>query len=450
MTRYLIIGAGAAGISAAEAIRSVDANGEVTVISEEADGYYSRPGLAYYLTSEIPEKHLYPFQESDFKRLQVRRLGAQVRRILPQEHQVELNDARRLSYDRLLIATGASAVQSKVPGSDLLGVVKLDTLDEARRILKLTHKTRRAVVVGGGITALELVEGLRARRIQTHYFLRGERYWSNVLDETESRIIEHRLKEEGVHIHYNTDLAEIIGKRVGKLDQVAGVRTVDGRQLACEMVAVAIGVQPRKALAEAAGLKVDRGVWVDEFLRTRTVEGDLFLDIYAAGDVAQVYDPLVGKAVVDSLWGPARQQGYTAGLNMAGQSVAYSKGVPFNVTRLAGLTTTIIGAVGGREVDEDLVGIARGDSETWRQLPDAIAAQSGFDVNHLRVLVGERTLMGAIVMGDQKLSQAIHHLVAEQADITPIREQLLNPSRPLGDILADFWITWRQHGAKQP
>jgi NADPH-dependent 2,4-dienoyl-CoA reductase/sulfur reductase-like enzyme len=189
---------------------------------------------------------------------------------------------------------------------------------------------------------------------------------------------------------------------------------------------------------------VDRGVLVDEFLATSVP------DIYAAGDVAQVFDPFSGRSIVDSLWGPARQQGRTAGLNMAGQRVPYHKGVPFNVTRLAGLTTTIIGTVGGGD-DEDVLGIARGDSETWRQLPDAIAAQDDFEVNRLRVMVGEQTLRGAIVMGDQTLSRPLHQLVAEQADIREIRGRLLADGAPVADILTKFWTSWSRHlGAQQP
>jgi NAD(P)H-nitrite reductase large subunit len=429
MSKYVIVGAGAAGVSAAEAIRSLDNSSEILLVHEEVDGYYSRPGLAYYLSQEIPEGHLYPFQEKEFEYLKVRRVHARAQRILPHENLVELQDGKLLTYDRLLIATGAYAAPAKVHGVELQGVVKIDTLDDARRIIKQARKARSAVVVGGGITALELVEGLRARGVRVHYFLRGDRYWSNVLDKTESQIVEHKLEEDGVQIHYHTEIAEILGKR----DHVVGVRTVDGHTIKCEMVGIAIGVLARKSLGTEAGLKVDRGILVDEYLRTSAP------DIYAAGDVAQVYDPILGKAILDSLWGPARMQGYTAGLNMTGQNVAYSKGVPFNVTRLAGLTTTIIGAVGGRDPDQDIIGIVRGDSETWRQIPDAIAAQSDFDINHLRVLVGDRFLLGAIVIGDQKLSMPIHHLISQRVDITSIRERLLHPGQHIANILADFW-----------
>jgi len=201
------------------------------------------------------------------------------------------------------------------------------------------------------------------------------------------------------------------------------------------MVAVAIGIRPRINLAAEAGLKVDRGILVDEYLQTSSA------DIFAAGDVAQVHDPRTGKSVVDSLWGPAREQGHAAGLNMTGSAVPYIKAVPFNVTRLAGLTTTIIGMV-GRGADSDLIGIARGDSETWRQLPDAIAAQSDFEVNHLRIMVGQQHLIGAILMGDQTLSQPLYHLISRQADIIPIRDQLLKPHVKLGDLIAHFWSEW--------
>jgi NADPH-dependent 2,4-dienoyl-CoA reductase/sulfur reductase-like enzyme len=446
MSKYVIIGAGAAGVSAIEAIRSQDPDSEITQICEEAAGYYSRPGLAYYLTGEISEDSLYPFQDSDFKRLKVQFINAQAKRIIPAEHRVELHNGRSLKYNRLLISIGAKAADVKTPGIELEGVVKLDNLEDAHRILKFARKRHTAVIVGGGITALELVEACRARGLKVHYFLRGDRYWSNVLDETESRIVEHRLKEEGIQIHYQTELSEVIGKR----GRVVGVQTADGRKINCDLVGIAIGIQPRKGLAEEAGLKTDRGISVDEFLNTSDP------DIFAAGDVAQVYDPTIGKAILDSLWSPARQQGYTAGLNMAGKKIPYYKGVPFNVTRLAGLTTTIIGGVGGRDEDADVVGIVRGDSEGWRQMPDAIVAQSNFNVNRLRILVGENHLVGALIMGDQTLSKAIHQIVREKVDISSIREKILLPNCPITDVIADFWsdiakINGRKlNAAKQP
>lgn len=435
--RYIVIGCGVAGIAACEGIRSAGDAGEIVLISDDPHGFYSRPGLAYYLTGEMSERGLFPRSKSDWQRLNIRFMRGRVTRLMPAQHQVEINQGEQLSYDRLLLALGSRAVQLDIPGAELEGVVKLDHLDDARRILKFARRGKTAVVIGGGITALELVEGLISRGVKVHYPLRSDRYWRNVLDEDESRLIEQRLQEDGVKLYHQTNIVEILGKR----KRVIGARFQDGRILRCDIIAFAIGIWPCAELARDASLNVERGILVDEYLRTSDS------DIYAAGDVAQVYDPVSRRAILDSLWGPAREQGFFAGLNMAGQKRAYIKSTPFNVTRLAGLTTTIIGTVGhGR--DEDLMGIARGDSETWRELPEAIVAQSGFDVNCIRLLVGEKTLLGAILMGDQTLSIPLQKIISGNIDISSIREKLLAPNPPVTELVADFWSSWRiQHAS---
>ncbi|HNB35634.1 MAG TPA: FAD-dependent oxidoreductase, partial [Anaerolineales bacterium] len=372
-------------------------------------------------------KALFPKTREEYARLNFKFMNTRVTEIDREKKSVLLNGKTPLTYDKLLIATGASAVPLTVPGANLQGVVKLDHLNDAHSITKLAKRGRTAIVVGGGITALELTEGLLARGMNVHYLLRGDRYWSNVLDEGESRIVEARLQAEGVTLHYRSDIAEIVGK-----SKVSGVRLKDGQSLKCDLLAYAIGVSPRMELARAAGLDVERGILVNEYLQTNDP------DIFAAGDVAQVFDPLTGHSVLDSLWNPAREQGFAAGLNMAGQNKPYLKSAPFNVTRLAGLTTTIIGAVGhGR--DEDVLGIARGDSETWRELPDAIVAQGGFDVNHVRLVIGEKSLHGAVVMGDQTLSTPLQNIISKQIDISPIRERLLARDAKIADVLVEFW-----------
>jgi NAD(P)H-nitrite reductase large subunit len=213
---------------------------------------------------------------------------------------------------------------------------------------------------------------------------------------------------------------------------VAGIRLANGQSVACDLLAYGIGIQPRITLAKEAGIICERGILVDEHMRTN------LLDIFAAGDVAQVFDPASGRSVLDSLWSPAREQGSVAGMNMAGKNMAYLKAVPFNVTRLAGLTTTIIGTVGSGQ-SGDPVTIARGDSETWREVPDAIIAQSGFDTNHLRLMIASKTIVGAIVIGDQKLSSALQTIIRDRIEITSIRAQLIAPNAPIADLLAHFW-----------
>ncbi|MCC7117560.1 MAG: NAD(P)/FAD-dependent oxidoreductase [Anaerolineales bacterium] len=430
--KRVIVGAGVAGIAAIEAIRSLDSIGEIVMVGDDPHGYYSRPGLAYYLTGELHDKTLYPRASEDYRKLNFRYVKGRVKNILRDAHVLELENGPSISYDKLLIAVGAQAAPLEIPGATLDGVLKLDHMEDAKRILKQARRGKTAIVVGGGITALELTEGLLSRGMNVHYLLRGDRYWSGVLDDQESRIVEGRLQEVGVTLHHRAEAIEILGRK----NRVIGVRLRDGRVMKCDLVAYAIGIHPRVELARQAGLAVDRGILVNEHLQTNDV------NIFAAGDVAQVYDPSTGRSALDSLWSSAREQGYAAGLNMAGKATVYVKSIPFNVTRLAGLTTTIIGAVGAGD-DKDLVGIARGDSETWRQLPDAMVAQSGFDVNRVRLLLGEKRLLGAVVMGDQKLSYPLEKIVSESVDISPIREELLSPQARIGDVIAKFWASMR-------
>jgi nitrite reductase (NADH) large subunit len=297
----------------------------------------------------------------------------------------------------------------------------------------LAGRGKTAVVVGGGITALELVEGLLARRLRVHYFMRSARYWSDVLDETESHIILERLRHEGVVIHPNTQVREALGVR-GRL---TAVETQTGEKIPCQMLAVAIGVRPRVELARAAGLKVDKGIVVNQFLQTSKPE------VYAAGDVAQVHDPHSGAATLDVLWSTALAQGRVAGANMAGANLAYVKDIPFNVTQLAGLKVTIIGAV-GKGKDDDLVTIARGDSEAWRHSPKAWVLTEEHDVNRVRLLVGERRIVGALVMGDQTWSRPLQRLIVGEADITPIRSALLGDGGTALAHLANFYQQWER------
>ncbi len=429
MTRHIIVGTGVAGYAAAETLRTLDPSAEILLISDDPYGFYSRPGLAYYLTGEIPEKQLFLFSKNGRLNLDVQHIQARVTRLDPKTHTIKTDKAGAFTYGRLLLATGASAVPLDIPGAKLRGVVKLDNLEDTKHILSLVRRTKTAVVVGGGVVAVELVEGLLAQGIKVHYFLRGDWFWANVLGESEARMVERHLSHDEVTIHHNTEIAEILGKR-GK---VSGVRTAEGTVINCDMVAVGIGVKPCTELAQAAGLKTERGILADETLQTSDP------DIFAAGDVAQIFDPLTGHASLDNLWYPGRKQGRIAAMNMAGQKQVYRRTVAVNVLLLAGVMTTIIGAIGSkREAGQAYT--TRGSSESWQQSPDTIASENGTDISHLRLMVGEEKLLGALVMGDQKISGPLREMINAQVDITPIRRQLLKPDAQLGQSVIDFWL----------
>ena len=427
ITRYIIIGSGAAGVSAAETIRDLDPSGEITIYTAEKEGYYSRPALAYYLTREITRNSLFPKTKADFNQQRISILHKKITAIEPAHKHVIADDQSKVPYDKLLLATGAAAVKPSVEGCDLENVVFLDSLSQTERIIRASRKARKAIVVGGGITALEIVEGLLSRKLEVHFLLRGQHYWNRVLDPIESELILRRVEHDGVHIHRNTSLVSIHGNR----GRVSAAQLNNGTVIKAGMVAFAIGVQPRTDLLDTEGLESQRGVLVNPQQETS------LRDIYAAGDVAEVYDPDSESWVMDCLWPIARQQGITAGKNMAGIPTPYLRRTPMNVTRLSGLTTTIIGQVGSSDKSQEF-SIVRGESESWQLMPDAVICQNEFDVNRLRLVVGRDRIIGAVLIGDQTLSLTLESIIADKISIQEIRDELIEPDANLADILIRF------------
>jgi NAD(P)H-nitrite reductase large subunit len=435
-TRHVLVGSGPASMAAAETIRGLDHSAEVTILGAERYGYYSRPGLAYYLANEVPERGLFPYTEQDLSLLGVRIANERVTRIDPANRRVTLESGGVLPYDRLLLATGSWAIPLQVPGAELDGVVKLDDMHDARDLIARAKTAKSAVVVGGGITALEIVEGLCAHRVEVHYFMRKDRYWGNVLSESESRIVEQGLADRGVKIHHFTEIARVIGRD----GRVAAAETTDGTQVPCDLLAVAIGVLPQKQLAEAAGIACGRGVLVDDYLRSSAE------DVFAAGDVAEVREPATAKGVVEVLWNTAVRKGRIAGENMAsGPARTYRPDAPLNVTRLAGSKITIIGHVGTGE-DSDVHGIMRGDSEQWRS-KSAPMVEAELRDAHIRIVFDQRAIVGALVMGDQALSFPLQEMIVAHADTSSIVDDLAAPGAPIDAIVRNFHRDWRRHRA---
>jgi NAD(P)H-nitrite reductase large subunit len=412
-TRHVIVGTGIAALSAAEAIRHADPRGTITMIGPETGPFYSRPGLAYWTTREVPESQLSIRTPADVAALRLDRRAGRVVGLDSASHRITLEGGERLAYGRLLVATGAASMAADFPGAQLAGVLQVDDLEDARAFVARAKTARAAVVVGGGSTALELVDGLHAHGVETHYCMRGARYWSRVFDEVESAIVEAGLLANGIHLHRLSAVREAVGTD----GHLTGILTSRGEHIPCDLLAVAVGIQPRLELARAGGLRTERGILVNEFLETSAA------DVFAAGDVAQVFDPVTGRAQLDTLWASALAQGRIAGLNMAGIRVAHRARAALNVTRVGGITATIIGRVGAGD-DPDLLTLTRGQSERWAPDPDAWTIAGAVRGDRLRVLLSGRVIVGAVVLGDQRVSRALAHLIGEGVDISALRPAL--------------------------
>lgn len=438
MKQYIIIGNGAAGLSAAEVIRQRDPQSRVTIITNEPHLFYSRPGIAYLVLGEVSEKQLISRQTSFYRENQLDLLHAHVVEINLSRQTISLKSGKRLAYDVILLATGSTAVAAPFPGGDLQGVLTFDTLNDAREVIKRGRKAKTAVVVGGGITALELAEGLRYQGTKTHLLQRSGRIWSRLFEEQESAIIEERIRHEKIDIHYHESITEIVGKR-GK---VAGVNLKSGASLKCQVVGVAIGVRPNVGLVKGLPVNQDKGVLVNPYLQTNVPT------LFAAGDVAQVYDRWTEAYHLDILWPSAISEGRAAGHNMVeianGRSpnLSYQKGSPFNAALLFGIHVTIMGRMGQQEDNvENVSHLSRGSSQIWTA-PFTTRTQSAWDkkgLNSVRLVVANGRLVGALLMGNQALADPLRYLIEHEVDISVYEADLFRENGRLPEIILEIY-----------
>lgn len=422
--RYVIIGTGVAGLAAAQAIHQKDPLGHLTIVGDDRDGYYSRPGIAYYLDHTMPEEQLFPFPASYLHNLIQTRIHARVTQILPAQHQIVLAEGREIPYDRLLLATGSRATTLNFPGNDLQGIVSLYTLEDVRYILKLVKRCRTAVVLGDGIIGIELAEGLAAYGVQVHMFMLENRLWPLVLDDAESRMVESGLKHKGIQLHPQT----LMVKAIGKDGVLMAVETKAGDTIPCQMLGIAVGVVSRMELAQEAGLATERGILVNEYLTTSAE------DIFSAGNVAQIRDPWTGKTRQETLWPTARNQGWVAGLNMTGAYTIYGHEPLFNVVRVGDIIAATIGSI-----EPTALTVSSDEPGNWQICQHEGDAIHNDKSSRVRVFIGERSILGAVVMGDQTLTTPLMHMIQSGTDISRLLPELaIHPERGI-EMIARFY-----------
>jgi NADPH-dependent 2,4-dienoyl-CoA reductase/sulfur reductase-like enzyme/nitrite reductase/ring-hydroxylating ferredoxin subunit len=313
--RIVIVGGGAAGFAAAEMLRRQRFQGSIAMLSDDADPPVDRPNLSKdYLAGNAPEDWV-PLRPPDFYsehgiELQ---LGAQAVGVDPKSRTVALADGRALPFDRLLLATGAEANRPSFPGSQLPHVRTLRSLADCRAIIEQSKTARRAVVVGASFIGLEVAAALRARAIQVDVVAPEARPMARTLGPQLGDFVRALHEEHGVTFHLEDGVTSIEAGRVG---------LKSGGALQADLVVLGVGVHPRTALAEAAGLAMDRGVRVDSELRTSARE------IFAAGDIARWPDPHSGESIRVEHWVVAQRQGQTAARNMLGYHEPFDA-VPF-------------------------------------------------------------------------------------------------------------------------
>jgi NADPH-dependent 2,4-dienoyl-CoA reductase/sulfur reductase-like enzyme/nitrite reductase/ring-hydroxylating ferredoxin subunit len=313
--RIVIVGGGAAGFAAAEMLRRQEYRGSIVMLSSEAAAPVDRPNLSKdYLAGSAPEDWL-PLRPDDFYAGSAidLHLDSEVASIDTKARAVVLAGGETVAYDRLLLATGAEPVRLPIPGADQPHVHVLRALADCRAIIASADGARRAIVIGASFIGLEAAAALRARDIEVHVVGLEQRPMERVLGPAMGDLVRALHEEHGVIFHLGDTVTSIDGKRA---------TLKSGGVIEADVVVVGVGVRPRLALAEKAGLAIDRGVTVDANLET-SVPG-----IYAAGDIARWPDSHSGENIRVEHWVVAERQGQTAARNMLGQREVFDA-VPF-------------------------------------------------------------------------------------------------------------------------
>lgn len=405
--KYLIIGGGIAGITAAETIHQNDSVGSIAVISEEPYPLYSRVMLSKheFYSSEGENKIWLKTPEWYVKENITLLAGKIAANLDPGEKIVHLDNGEKIEYEKLLIATGSCARQWAIPGSDKKGIFSLRILDDAKAIKEKMKTAKKAVAIGGGFISFEMCDILRGFNVDTTLVLRESYYWEPVLDANEAAVVEEALTTGSVKILKNTEVAEVIGN-----DSVTGIVLKDGSRIDCDMIIAGIGISCSLDWLKNSGIETGRGIFANEYLETNLSY------IWAAGDVAEFNDLILEERVQLGNWLNAQQQGRVAGLNMAGERTPFRLVSSYST---AGFNVSIC-FVGDVKPSANRAMISRGakEAKSWA-----------------RLIIQDGEIVGATLINRTPELSLISKLISADFKVTGYEKELSDPNFDLKKLI---------------
>lgn len=333
--KYVILGHSAAALSAVEAIRSKDSNGEITIVAAENGLAYSPVLLTYYISGRLGRKGLFLTNKDFYQKNKINLLeGVSAVGIDPENQVVELSNKNKISYDRLLIATGSSARKLKICDPDLPGVYTLKTITDADGILNHSGSKKDILILGGGLIGLQSANALAGVGHNIGIVIGSSQVMSQNIDAECSSILSKALQDRKYKVLYQTSVVQIESK--GNQLQVT---LNSGEMLSVDTVIAGKGVIPNTQMTGGSGIKTNWGILVNQRMQTN------YPNIYAAGDVSEGEDLVSGEQAVIATWPNACFQGKTAGLNMSGADIRLAS-LSGNVTGIFGKTIASVGFTG--------------------------------------------------------------------------------------------------------
>ena len=389
MMKYLIIGNGVAGTTAAENIRKTDEEGAIVILTEEDLPFYYRVRLPEYISGDVREEDLVVRKASWYQERNIE-LKTKTRVVDADtgNRVIITEDNQKLEYDTLLVATGSRSFIPPIAGADKKGVFSLRSMQDARDIADWAKGAQEVVLIGGGLLGLEAGNAVRklGKRVMVVEFF--PRLLPRQLDVDGAKRLQGIMEGMGFSFRLGAKTQEIDGK-----GQVNGVLLEGGERLPAEMVIISAGVRPNLDLADALGVDHDKGIKVDEYLRTNQ-EG-----IYAAGDVAEYQGMPYG------IWTAAMEQGKIAGSNMACGDMRYGGTVMANTLKVVGID---LASAGNIDAENEFEAKVREDGEVYK-----------------KIVIQDNHIIGCIMLGDTKGFNKITKAMSEKEDVSETKDHLL-------------------------
>ena len=414
MPKYVIVGACAAGTGAVEAIREVDPVGTITVISEETCTPYSRPMISDFVSGKADSEKMKTRDDKFWAKYSVETLtGQRAVKLDTTNKFVTLENDAKIAYEKLLIATGGKPFVPKMDGLDKDGVFTFTGLRDAERLVKKIEaiQAKKAVVIGAGLIGISVTEALTNRGLQVTLVELQDKILSLILDPTASDLVAAIIRNASVTIITGQSVKSILGKTKNP-NIVGGVVLTNNHRLPCDCVIITIGVIPRTELVVGTDIKTNRGILVDKYMQT-TVP-----DVYASGDVAEVYDFILNQNRLLPLWPLAVLEGKVAGYNMAGKKTEYPGGTNMSSLKYFGIPIVSIG-------------LANPKDSTAFEVLCAHSAEAKF---YKKLVLKDNVIVGMTFVSDIEKAGIFFYLMKNKIDVKNFKQALLSEAFSLATL----------------